>query len=610
MVNTIEILTYVSVSKPFRKDQCTYIKFVCYDCLKYSYIVFFILAVTRNLRMASAAHICGICDLRHVTKSSVVWCPECDEGFCSGCAEHHSLAKATRHHKTTLIAEYQKLPPDILQIPQSCTKHNEKLLLYCKDHETPCCGKCANERHKKCQEVVNLDDIIKNAKTGTAFQEIEETLAEVVNTIKVIHKVYIGNIATLSENRKQIEKQIHDIRVQIDSHLNQLEKKLVNELQQVEETESKKVFQLLKTLEEKEDKLTNYQNTMANIKRHATDLQTFMSIKQMEQNLAKEEEFNNLWVDGDKMNIRVITCYIEESLKTITKNVERFGKISLETTFCEPDLKKKKKQQAQLCIPTDDNMIDNINAKLQQKIKTKAKNVRGCCILPNKEMAFTCFNTGKVMVIGNNGETNFEVELQSACDLTYVQSDNCIAASSNGLHSISIIDIQERKIKNVIQLESIACGLVERNNSFIFCTPKGIKIKTVKDQRVSDLKNVKLFLFSYIDTQNNKIYYSSFHDHSITCCDFQGRTIWTFEKPDTLRYPLGVSVDNEGYVYAVGENLGNVIIISPNGQRSRRLFLDSDCPRAVQVLFYDRSSNLLLVAERDSNAFLYKIERK
>ncbi|CAG2192404.1 unnamed protein product [Mytilus edulis] len=140
--------------------------------------------------MATATNSCRICEVRHVTKPSVVWCPECDEGFCSDCVEHHSLAKATRHHKTITIAEYQMLPPDVLQIPQSCTNHGEKFLLYCIDHGMPCCGKCAIEGHKGCNKIVNLDDIIKNAKTSASFYEIEETLAEVMDNIKVILTIY------------------------------------------------------------------------------------------------------------------------------------------------------------------------------------------------------------------------------------------------------------------------------------------------------------------------------------------------------------------------------------------------------------------------------------
>ncbi|CAG2255306.1 unnamed protein product [Mytilus edulis] len=193
-----------------------------------------------SIIMASAAHICGICDLRHVTKPTVSWCSECDEGFCSDCVEHHSLAKATRHHKTMPMDDYQTLPPEVLQIPQSCTKHDEKFILYCKDHELPCCGKCAMECHKGCSQVINLEDIVKNAKTSTSFQEIEEKLAEVVYNIKKIQNVYRGNITTFSENRKQIEKQIQVIRFKIDTHLNEIQDTLLDELKEVENAETKK----------------------------------------------------------------------------------------------------------------------------------------------------------------------------------------------------------------------------------------------------------------------------------------------------------------------------------------------------------------------------------
>jgi hypothetical protein len=46
--------------------------------------------------MATSTVACNVCSLRHITKSSAVWCSECDEGFCTDCKEYHSLAKATR----------------------------------------------------------------------------------------------------------------------------------------------------------------------------------------------------------------------------------------------------------------------------------------------------------------------------------------------------------------------------------------------------------------------------------------------------------------------------------------------------------------------------------
>ena len=59
--------------------------------------------------MSRSPSLCGICDIRHISKPSEVWCPDCEEGICQECIEHHSLVKPSRNHTTIPIEEYQKL---------------------------------------------------------------------------------------------------------------------------------------------------------------------------------------------------------------------------------------------------------------------------------------------------------------------------------------------------------------------------------------------------------------------------------------------------------------------------------------------------------------------
>jgi hypothetical protein len=66
--------------------------------------------------MSSSPSFCGICDIRHISNPSDVWCPDCDEGLCTECLDHHSLVKSSRKHTTIPIAEYQKLPSYVLEI--------------------------------------------------------------------------------------------------------------------------------------------------------------------------------------------------------------------------------------------------------------------------------------------------------------------------------------------------------------------------------------------------------------------------------------------------------------------------------------------------------------
>jgi hypothetical protein len=62
----------------------------------------------------------------HISKPSDVWCPDCDEGLCTECLDHHSLAKLCRKHTTIPIAEYRKLPSYVLEIKEHCNEHHEK----------------------------------------------------------------------------------------------------------------------------------------------------------------------------------------------------------------------------------------------------------------------------------------------------------------------------------------------------------------------------------------------------------------------------------------------------------------------------------------------------
>jgi hypothetical protein len=98
-----------------------------------------------------------------------VWCPDCEEGICTECIEHHSLAKPSRNHTTIPIEEYQKLPSYVLEIKEHCDEHHERFNLYGKEHERSCCRICNLENHKDCKNVAIMEEIIKNVKTSRKY---------------------------------------------------------------------------------------------------------------------------------------------------------------------------------------------------------------------------------------------------------------------------------------------------------------------------------------------------------------------------------------------------------------------------------------------------------
>jgi hypothetical protein len=62
-----------------------------------------------------------MCDIHHISKPSEVWCSDCNEGICTECLDHHSLAKPCRTHTPIPIAQYRKLPSYVLEIKEHCS---------------------------------------------------------------------------------------------------------------------------------------------------------------------------------------------------------------------------------------------------------------------------------------------------------------------------------------------------------------------------------------------------------------------------------------------------------------------------------------------------------
>jgi len=225
--------------------------------------------------MSSSPSSCGICNIRHISKPSKVWCPDCEEGLCTECLEQHSLVKPFRNHTTIPLSENRKLPLCVLEINELCNEHHEKFSLYCKEHERPCCRICMLENHKECQEVTVLENIIKNVKTSNMFNEIEQLIDELIETIGKIRQNREANASAVKEQKILVENEIRELRRKIDKHLDKLQEGMMKELTEAEKHVTEDTRELLVSLDEKQTKLTEHQTNIVNIEKYASDLQTF-----------------------------------------------------------------------------------------------------------------------------------------------------------------------------------------------------------------------------------------------------------------------------------------------------------------------------------------------
>ena len=186
--------------------------------------------------MATSRHIiCGICEAQHITNYADQWCPECDEGLCSDCENHHKVAKASRNHCFISIENYHKLPSSISEIGNHCEYHDMKYTHFCQYHDKPCCPDCISTNHKDCVGLLSIREIIKTSKTSTLIDNMEQNLTDIKNNIDKIMKNRQQNLFEIRQQRQMFQYQIKQTRVKINSHLDTLEQNILKELDDTEE---------------------------------------------------------------------------------------------------------------------------------------------------------------------------------------------------------------------------------------------------------------------------------------------------------------------------------------------------------------------------------------
>jgi hypothetical protein len=71
------------------------------------------------------------------------------------------------------------------------------------------------ENHRDCKEVTVLENIIKNVKTSNMFNEIEQLIDELIETIGKIRQNRETNTSAVKEQKILVENEIQELRTTI-----------------------------------------------------------------------------------------------------------------------------------------------------------------------------------------------------------------------------------------------------------------------------------------------------------------------------------------------------------------------------------------------------------
>jgi hypothetical protein len=131
--------------------------------------------------------------------------------------------------------------------------------------------------------------------------------------------------------------------------------------------------------------LSEYQTNIVSIKKYASDLQTFIAVKQIEKDLETHDAWLQSLINSDSLNQTKLTYQIDTGLKNITTSIQKFAEVVVESKPCGMVFVRRKNKQAQMMVAelSPPMSVENIQLNQKQKINTKETNIRGCSLLPD-----------------------------------------------------------------------------------------------------------------------------------------------------------------------------------------------------------------------------------
>lgn len=369
-------------------------------------------------------------------------------------------------------------------------------------------------------------------------------------------------------------------------------------------------------MEKKKTEISDHKTTLSNIKQYASEFHTYLAIKQIETKVTIEERFVETFARSENLEQILLSLKDETAFRKIS-SFKSFGQIEVEMRPSEVVMTKLKGQQAQLeVVSSSARIFEDKNINFKQTINTGLTNTTSCLILTAGRLVLSCRSTNHVNFFNSDGSNDFEIVLKpcNVMDITFIPEDNTIAATSGGegIRSINIIDVKDRKICRKHSVKSLYYGIVYNDAKLIACARFiGLHIlKSGSSEVIEEVKITKMSLCSYVAAFDNKLYYTNNNHHSVTCCDTKGAEFWTFKDENVLTDPKGITVDNDGNVYVANPFSHEVFVISSDGKRCFELLSSKDGLRFPNVLDFDRSSNQLLVANERDTALLFHVTGK
>ncbi|XP_071150373.1 chromosome partition protein Smc-like [Mytilus edulis] len=458
-----------------------------------------------------------------------------------------------------------------------CDTHGQQLRKYCPSHLMPCCEECISQSHSKCIGITSLLSVVEK----TNIEKSKESVGKEINLIlHFLNKLANNKFENIQKGEKQyqsIKESISEIRVEINKHLDNLEKKLCKEADTIWGQEKSKLTDFIKEIEEQKKRLKEMQDDLRKIQEHTSKLQSFLGVHQIEQ------QVHQLYAEQKETVTEVdIKLKQNDEIEQIQSKVQSLTSLG-EVKVDENEITLRKEVSVSREAQVEQSNINNITMNLETPINLNS--IDGIsdmiCLTDGRVIAVEAW--GDVYILTSDGKLLKKLPLsRGAWSVTQIKQDT-IAITYPRRHSITIFNMENETITKDIKLDKSCWSLFLSNNALVVALFNN-EIRTI-DLEGTTQKSIEVQSESslyYLVNWNDRAIYSDLQGKAVSCIDGTGTQIWQYQQD--FSGPKGLCTDTYGNIIVADEKSVRLIVISKDGKESKVLISAEDglaCPQCI-----------------------------
>ncbi|CAC5411466.1 unnamed protein product [Mytilus coruscus] len=549
----------------------------------------------KRKKMASKMVMCNPCSRLNKSSEGIKYCTDCEDSLCTDCTALHSAVKILASHH---LVDVSVTNGNTFNIKKDCNDHDGMCLeFYCSDHDCLICRTCIANTHRTCGKIQPIDVAAKGCRSSAMLEDITKEVTKLLNTTKELVVDRQGNKTRVGKVKATLLKQIAKFRQDINGHLDQLEKKLISEVDTIDKTICEKACHDLCEADKRKNDIKDMWQQVDFYSKHGSESQLFIHLNTLKSDISKQARSLQDLIKGLEVNDIGFEPF------DLISVIKSFGSVKVESTLCTVAYQHPKHLQAQIQVSRQ-----QVPSKFDFEKKVEIHSGRITCMVVT--------NDNKLLLCNDDIDKN-NVSLWTE---TGQHLKSCTVDGKP--FGVAIVSGTEEAVVtlrdvNSIQFINITSVTPGRRIDINVSNPHGIAV--IRDRVVVGSAKGKVAIINLIsghilNTLNigsrnitSIIPFLDDTDERLYCCEYGGRNVVSCITLDGTRVfscsvngPMALALDTQGNSYVTGYISNDLHRLSPDGKEDNLILTEADGLSRPLAIAFNKTYNKMYISNTNA----------